>query len=178
MPIITIFCIQTMKTLLILRHAKSSWDDPTIDDHNRPLNPRGLKTTPLMGRLVKEKNLVPDLILCSTALRALQTAQLIADSSGYKDEIRMIRDFYPGDTDSYIKALDSQDAELTSIMIIGHNPGLESFLEHLTGRKEIMPTAALAQVRLPIDAWSQLTAQTKSTLVHIYRPKEIFKKLL
>lgn len=164
-----------MKTLLILRHAKSSWDDPSLDDHDRPLNARGLKTAALMGKLIKEKALTPDIILSSTAVRAADTAQLIAQHSSYAGKIQIVKEFYPGNTDDYLEALCGQTDKASTIMIIGHNPGLEIFLEHLTGRKELLPTAALAQVQLPVDSWSQLTLRTKGTLKHVYRPKEIFE---
>lgn len=166
-----------MKTLLILRHAKSSWDDPTLDDHDRPLNLRGLKTAPLMGQLIKEKDLVPDMILSSTALRAVDTAQLIARACGYAGKVQMIEHFYPGSNHDYITTLSQQKADTPVIMIIGHNPGLEIFLEHLTGRKEHLPTAALAQIHLPIESWMQLTSRTKGVLVNIFRPREIFENL-
>lgn len=166
-----------MKTLLIFRHAKSSWDDPTLTDHDRPLNPRGLKTVPLMGQWIKEKDLAPDMILSSTALRAVETAQLIARACEYTGNIQMIEHFYPGSSDDYMETLCGQAANASIIMIVGHNPGLEIFLEHLTGRKEHLPTAALAQVHLSINAWSQFMKNTKGTLVNIYRPKKLFKEL-
>ncbi len=175
MPIINNFCQETMKTLLILRHAKSSWDDPSLDDHDRPLNARGLNTAPLMGKLIKEENLTPDIILSSTAVRASETAKLIAQHSVYAGKIQTLQTFYPGSTDDYLEALSGQDGKASTIMIVGHNPGLEIFLEHLTGRKELLPTTALAQVQLPIDSWIQLTVNTKGSLKNIYRPKEIFK---
>jgi len=76
-----------MKTLLILRHAKSSWKNPGLADHNRPLNKRGKRDAPRVGRLLRDKNLTPDLILSSTAKRALDTAEAAAESSGYEGEI-------------------------------------------------------------------------------------------
>jgi phosphohistidine phosphatase len=165
-----------MKTLLILRHAKSSWDDSSISDHDRPLNQRGLKTAPLMGTLLKANKLVPDLILSSTALRAVETARLVAQAAEFNKSIPAVASFYPGDPVSYIETLKTQ-VSAQSIMIIGHNPGLEDLVYTLTGHKHDLPTAALAQVQLPIGHWSQLTTQTKGTLIDIFRPKEIFKNL-
>lgn len=164
-----------MKTLLIFRHAKSSWDDPSLDDHDRPLNARGLKTAVRMGQLIKETNLLPKAILSSSAVRAMETAKIIAKSSGYHGKILKAGNFFPGETDDYLQALSGQNDQCSIIMIVGHNPGLEVFLEHLTGRKEPLPTAALAQVKLPIDSWAQLTQKTRGTLINIYRPKEIFE---
>src|SRR5262245_41235394 len=120
-----------MKTLLILRHAKSSWDDASIGDHDRPLNPRGLKTAPLMGSLIKSNKLVPDVILSSTALRAVETAKLVAKSAGFKKAVPAVAGFYPGDPVSYIETLKTQTSA-QSIMVIGHNPGLEELVYVLT----------------------------------------------
>ena len=165
-----------MKTLLILRHAKSSWDDASLTDHERPLNPRGLKTAPLMGALLKSNKLVPDIILSSTALRAVESARLVANSAEFNKKIPAVASLYPGDPISYIETLKTQTSA-QSIMVIGHNPGLEDLVYTLTGHKHDLPTAALAHVQLPIGHWSQLTPKTKGTLVDIFRPKEIFKEL-
>ena len=166
-----------MKTLLILRHAKSSWDSPSLSDHDRPLNARGLKTAPLMGQLMREKMLVPDAIFSSTALRAVTTAKLIAKSVGFEKNIQTIPNFYPGHPVGYIKTLNTQATHEKIVMVIGHNPGLELLLETLTGHKERLPTAALAHVQLPVEDWSQLTNKTKGSLICVFRPKEIFKEL-
>lgn len=167
-----------MKTLLILRHAKSSWDAPSLDDHDRPLNPRGLKTAPLMGEFILHKKLVPDVIFSSPAARAIHTAKLLAQWAGYTNKIQTIAQFYPGNPNDYVETLSSEQTESPIVMVVGHNPGLELLLEHLTGKKDHLPTASLAQIQLPIDHWSQLTLKTKGSLINIFRPKEIFKEHL
>ena len=83
-----------MKTLLLLRHAKSSWKDESLTDHDRPLNKRGKKTAPLMGHLLREKNLVPDLVVSSTAVRARSTAEAAAEACGYPGEITLTDELY------------------------------------------------------------------------------------
>lgn len=166
-----------MKTLLILRHAKSSWDAPSADDFSRPLNDRGIKTAPLMGKLIKKEKLVPEVIFSSPAARAIQTAQLIAQSVGFLDAIQKVPHFYPGEPKDYIQTLNTRTTDESIAMVIGHNPGLESLLKVLIGHKEALPTAALAQVQLPIDHWSQLTSKTKGVLIQVFRPKEIFEEL-
>ena len=166
-----------MKTLLILRHAKSSWDNPSLKDHDRPLNARGLKTAPLMGQLIREKSLIPDAIFSSTALRAITTATLIAQSAKSEKEIQAMPDLYPGNPAGYIKVLSAQAKHEKIIMVVGHNPGLELLLETLTSAKERLPTAALAHVRLPVEHWSQLTSKTKGSLICVFKPKELFKEL-
>ncbi len=164
-----------MKILLILRHAKSSRDDPALNDHDRPLNDRGLKTAPLMGRLLKREGLVPDAIFSSIALRAIHTAELVARACGFSKKIRKVERFYPGDPVDYIETLRSSDKMLKTIMVVGHNPGLEELLYNLTKEREQLPTAALAHLELALEQWNDLSSKTEAVLIKVYRPKEIFK---
>ena len=167
-----------MKTLLILRHAKSSWNHATLNDYDRPLNDRGLKTAPLMGKLLLEKTIAPDAIFSSPAMRAITTAQLIAKSIGHKHVILTVEQFYPGTPGDYIEILSSKGKNYSTIMVVGHNPGLEDLLKILTGQSEHLPTGALSQIELPIFNWSELTAKIKGSLIKVFRPKEIFKELI
>jgi phosphohistidine phosphatase len=162
-----------MKILLLLRHAKSDWDDPTLDDIDRPLNARGLKDAPRMGKLLRKQELLPDLALCSDAKRARATLELVAEESGYQGEIRYTRDLYAAPADAFLEALSVLPGEYKSVMLVGHNPSLEELLYKLTGQRQPLSTAALAQVRLLIESWQELGAQTRGELVHIWRPKEI-----
>ena len=162
-----------MKTLLILRHAKSSWDNAQLTDYERPLNKRGKQEAPRMGQLLREQDLVPDLIITSSAVRALATAEAVALASGYEQEIRATRSFYHADPDTYIDALRQLDDSLERVMFVGHNPGMEELLEELTGLWEQMSTAALAQISLPINQWSELDEETTGELVNLWRPKEL-----
>ncbi len=162
-----------MKTLLILRHAKSSWNDPTLSDHDRPLNKRGKRDAPNMGRLIRTEGLVPGLILSSTAKRARRTAEAVAEYSGYEHEIRFTRDLYHADPEDYLYLLRNLSDEFDSVMVVGHNPGQQELLEILTGDVEHFPTAALAQVSLPIQSWGELDEYTEGTLEYLWRPREI-----
>jgi phosphohistidine phosphatase len=161
-----------MKTLLILRHAKSSWKHADLADHDRPLNKRGKCDAPQVGKLLREQELTPDLILSSTARRARATAELVAEESGYEGEIALSRDLYAAEPQAYIEALVRLPDSYARVMIVGHNPGLEELLEMLTDQNEPLPTAALAQVQLPIRRWSELSEETQGKLVGIWRPKE------
>lgn len=161
-----------MKTLLILRHAKSSWKDMSLADHDRPLKKRGKRDAPRMGTLLREEGLVPDLIISSTAKRALETAVLVADASGYEGDIDVRREFYPGYPDAYIDALRETADEYRIMMVVGHNPGLEELLELLTEAGEFLPTAALAQVALPLQNWCELNYETSGEMVNLWRPRE------
>jgi phosphohistidine phosphatase len=162
-----------MKTLLIMRHAKSSWKEKNLKDRKRPLSKRGKRNAPQMGELIKEKELVPQVILASDALRSHQTAELLSGTSGFQGEVKYIDDLYMAEADEYLSALRKVPDELERVMVIGHNPGLESLLPLLTGRVESLPTAAIAHLVLPIDHWKELNKHTKAELIEIWRPKEL-----
>lgn len=162
-----------MKTLLVLRHAKSSWDDPSLDDHERPLNGRGRKDAPRAGATLKTRGLTPDLVISSDAVRARTTAEAAADAAGYKGKIALDRRLYlagPREIVAVLRGLGDHDAD--TVMIVGHNPGLEELVSHLGARPEPMPTAALAQIALPIAEWQALTMSTRGRLVDLWRPKD------
>lgn len=162
-----------MKTLLILRHGKSSWDDPHLADHDRSLKKRGKRDAPRMGRLLKEEGLVPDLIIASTAERAGRTADMAAEHSGYSGVIQRTGTLYHGSLRDFIAVLNDVNDDCGSVMVVGHNPGLEELLAALTGARERLPTAALARVMLPIGSWSELTLDARGTLANLWRPKEL-----
>ena len=161
-----------MKTLLLLRHAKSSWKDAARADHDRPLNKRGKAEALRVGQWLRQQSLVPDLILASTAKRARRTAERVAEASGYAGEVQREADLYPGDPEDYLDALQGVADEYDCVLVVGHNPGLEEFLELLTRSQELMPTAALAHISLPIEHWQQLTSMTKGLLVNLWRPRD------
>ena len=160
-----------MKTLLVLRHAKSSWKDFRLSDHDRPLNKRGKKAAPRMGQLLYEEDILPEVILCSTAKRARDTADLVAEASGFEGEILLLDSFYHAWPSDYIDALRGLGDEIRSAMIVGHNPGMELLLEQLTDQSERFPTAALALVKLPIDYWSQLSDETEGEMLQLWLPR-------
>lgn len=162
-----------MKTLLILRHAKSSWDNARLIDHDRPLNNRGKADAPRMGRLLRDEGLTPDLIISSSAKRALATAEAAALAADYEDELKVTRDFYHASPEDYLAVLRQLDDAYERVLIVGHNPGMEELVELLTGSWERLPTAALAQVQLPIAHWRELTEETEGNLIDLWRPKEL-----
>ncbi|HEY3344865.1 MAG TPA: histidine phosphatase family protein [Anaerolineaceae bacterium] len=162
-----------MKTLLIMRHAKSSWKDKNLKDRKRPLSKRGKRNAPQMGELIKEKELIPQLILASEAVRSHQTAELLTQASGYQGEVRYFDNLYMAEADEYLSALRKLPDDLERVLVIGHNPGLESLLPLLTGRVESLPTAAIAHLVLPIEKWKDLNKHTKAELVGLWKPKEL-----
>ena len=162
-----------MKTLLVLRHAKSSWNDPSIDDHDRPLNARGTHDAPRMGLLVRELQLAPDVIISSDAVRARVTAAAVAEALGSAEEIRLERRLYLASPADIAAVVRSVPASATTAMIVGHNPGLEQLVERLTGESNELPTGALAQIALPIERWRDLKVSTRGKLIGLWRPKEL-----
>lgn len=162
-----------MKTLLILRHAKSDWGEGNLPDHDRPLNRRGQADAPRMGELIRAQGIVPDLILSSTARRAHHTAQLVAEACGYEGEILTSREMYHAYPEGYIEAIHVMAGDEATVMVVGHNPGMEELVSELTKESVTMTTANLAQVALPIENWRELRETTKGTLIHLWRPKEI-----
>jgi phosphohistidine phosphatase len=160
-----------MKSLLLLRHAKSSWSNPNVADHDRPLNARGKQDAPRMGRLLRQLDLVPDLIISSTAKRAVSTAEAVAVESGYENEIELARHLYHAWPGTFVEALRAVDEAYQRVMIVGHNPGLEELVEELTGLTERMPTGALARITLPVQRWLELDEETAGELVGLWTPR-------
>jgi phosphohistidine phosphatase len=161
-----------MRTLLLLRHAKSSWKQPELKDHDRPLNKRGKREAPLVGKYLKEHDLVPDLILSSTARRARDTAQAAAEESGYEGEIEYNQDLYLSDTACCLDILQRLPDSVQRVLLVGHNPDMDDFLALLTEVNEHMGTAALAQIDLPISSWHELNEATDGRLKNLWVPHE------
>lgn len=162
-----------MKTLLLLRHAKSSWGEPGSSDHDRPLTERGKLDAPRMGLLLQQRGLTPDLIVSSTAKRARKTAQKVARSCGYCGTVAETETFYLAPADQYLAYLRQLPESHQIVLVVGHNPGLEDVLEALTGQVERLTTAALAQVALEISGWRELSAAPQGRLVNLWRPHEL-----
>jgi phosphohistidine phosphatase len=161
-----------MKTLLILRHAKSSWDDSALDDHERPLNPRGEKDAPRMARLLRAERLRPELIVSSDAVRARRTAEAIAAVTD--GQLLLDPRLYQASAAEILDALPTfVQQDVATVMVVGHNPGLEELIAQLTGEREVLPTAALAQIELQIERWPDLRPSTPGILVGLWRPKEL-----
>ncbi len=161
-----------MKTLLIMRHAKSSWADAGVRDHDRPLNARGKRAAPRMGQLLCDEQLLPEVLLSSTAKRARKTAEKVAAQCG-SPEIQLCSEFYLASPATYVETLQQQPDNYERILIVGHNPGLEQLLTKLTGAQEALPTAALAHVELELTSWSGLSQNSHGRLVALWLPREL-----
>ena len=163
-----------MKTLLILRHAKSSWNHPELSDYDRPLNARGKRDAPRMGKHLRQVELIPDRILTSSAKRARKTANKVAKSCRYTGKVKKIDAFYDAVPGIYFETLRALPDKYQRVMVVGHNPTMEQLVTYLTGEIERMPTAALAHIELPIQRWDDLNLYTKGTLVNLWTPKTLF----
>jgi phosphohistidine phosphatase len=162
-----------MKTLLLLRHAKSSWKHDDLDDHDRPLNKRGKRDAPKMGELLAAEKLLPDLIVSSTARRARMTTEQLIDHSGYRGETRLIRELYHADRAGLVQLVACLPDHSARVLLVGHNPTFEEFLEQVTGAYLPFTTAALAVVELPIETWSGFSADTRGQLLKAWQPREL-----
>ncbi|MEZ5817164.1 MAG: histidine phosphatase family protein [Hyphomicrobiaceae bacterium] len=155
-----------MRTLSLLRHAKSSWDDATLDDFDRPLAPRGRKAAPLMGRHMRDLGLAPDLVLCSSAARTRETAKLaLGEFDDNRLPISHDSAIYEASLSSLIARLRTVDDGVRHLLMIGHNPGLQDLVLCLVGGRldaahetiaEKLPTAALVVLDLDIADWSAI----------------------
>lgn len=162
-----------MKTLLLMRHAKSSWKDTELSDIDRPLSKRGKQDAPFMGAVLKEKELVPQLILSSTAVRARQTAELLTAACNFGGDIRYLDSFYLAEPSAYLHGLTDLPDVLERVMVIGHNPGLEGLLQLLSGRIEALPTSTIAFLSLPVASWRDVRDDTEGELLELLIPHEL-----
>ena len=162
-----------MKTLYLLRHAKSSWDDPGLKDFDRPLSGRGLKAAPRMGSYIRKEKIRPDLILSSPAFRAKQTTTLVCEAAGLTDVvIHFDERIYEASAQRLFEIVVGLKDNLDSAMMVGHNPGFEELLAALTGESKRMPTAALACIELNVKKWSDVSANS-GKLKWLIKPKDL-----
>jgi phosphohistidine phosphatase len=145
-----------MKTLTLLRHAKSSWKNPGLIDHDRPLNKRGKRDVPLMGERIQMAGIRPSLILSSTAVRAWRTAKGIAKEISYPREfLQREQRLYHAGVNRILDVLAQQDDAFNSIMIVGHNPGLTDFANYLVPDvTSNIPTCGFVSVTIDAEDWN------------------------
>ena len=162
-----------MKILLLLRHAKSSWRDEALSDFDRPLNERGKKAAHAIGRYIRKHKMMPDLVLSSPAVRARETTGIITTTAKLTAEIRYDQRIYEADPPRLVQVLSQIENNFFSVLLVGHNPGIEELISLLTGSSQHMPTAALAKIRLEgADDWSEIS-QAKAILELTIKPKDI-----
>ena len=167
-----------MKNLTLVRHAKSSWEHPDLDDRDRPLNKRGERDAPIMGQRIVAAGIRPSLIIASPATRAWNTAKIIAKEIGYPREFlqREIK-LYHASLDTMLDVLVAQDTEFNSIMLVGHNPGLTTFANYLSpGITNNLPTAGVLSVSFEQNDWNLYSAP-KTELVCYDTPKSALRDI-
>ena len=161
-----------MKTLILIRHGKSSWADITLPDKDRPLSPRGERAAPKMGKRLAKRDVRPDLILSSPAMRALATAEIIARKLDYKRKHIVVDDrLYGGDADDLLVVIYELRDKLDRVMLFGHNPELTELARRLSSKITHMPTCAVAEFRFDAKSWSNID-KVKPTKVAFDYPKK------
>lgn len=168
-----------MKRLYLLRHAKSSWEDPALADHDRPLNARGRRAAGRMATYLREQGIRPELVLCSSARRTKETLEQLGGAVTTDSTVEIRPALYLADADDLLGIVRSIPEPLESALLIGHNPGMQDLAIELAGRggerrrlREKFPTAALAALESKVDRWSEL-ALGAAELVGYVRPKEL-----
>ena len=161
-----------MKTLLLLRHAKSSWDIPSQADFDRPLNGRGLRAAPLVGKFIRGEKIAPDLLLSSPAQRARQTVALVREAARLDAPLRFDERIYEASTATLVEVVSQIEESASVALLVGHNPGFEGLLSFLTGEDERMPTAALAEISLDVEKWSKVHEGCGS-LERLIKPRQL-----
>lgn len=147
-----------MKTLFLLRHAKSSWENSDLADFNRPLNSRGLEEATFMGNLMYRNQIQPDVILSSPAKRAKQTAILVKETALFEKPIQYEEKIYEASPLTLMQIISRQDEAKESVFLVGHNPGFEGLIKLLTNETLVFPTAGFAKITLRADLWNDTAA--------------------
>jgi len=148
-----------MKTLYLVRHAKSSWKYPNLDDFERPLNKRGSKNAPFMGKILKNLKVTPDLVISSPANRAAMTARIIADKINYPlDKIRYSETIYEVSANVLIHFIEQTDDAVNKVMVVGHNPALTDLANYFGGKLiSNIPTCGVFCVDFDISSWAKIS---------------------
>ena len=169
-----------MKHLYLLRHAKSSWDDASLADHDRPLSQRGRGAARKVAGYVQETGIRPELVLSSPSRRTRETLELVEPALA-EAEVRFEPELYGASEAALLATLHGLPDDVESVLLLGHNPGMQQLAVALTGRGDAdlvqrlrtkMPTAALAALTLPVDMWDEVTVG-KGELVSYVVPREL-----
>ena len=156
-----------MKMLLLMRHAKSSWDNPSERDFDRPLADRGKRDAPRIGRALKERGPVPDLIVSSPAARARETVEAVIKAAGFTAPLQFDDNIYEASLAELMRVIRSQPDDSSTVLMVGHNPGFEGLIYRLSGASERMPTAALAAIEFQVDRWQDIEDGQGKLLWHL-----------
>ena len=169
-----------MKTLYLLRHAKSDWEDSSLKDFDRPLNERGWKAAKIMGEEMRQREIVPDLVLVSPAARTKQTLARAEEGFGERFNTVEDRSIYLAETETLVGLVRSAPADADRVMIVGHNPGMHELVLVLANgpddlREEVAhkyPTAALAEISFDVDDWPDVAPGTGRLRIFV-KPRDL-----
>ena len=166
-----------MKTLFIIRHGKSSWDFPELSDKKRPLIKKGINRTRKIGKYLAENNIKVDLIISSSAVRALETARIIAKAIHYpKEQIEINNNIYESDEESILEIIENLSNEINSVMIFGHNPTFTYFSNYFLKEKlDWLPTSGTVSISFKTDDWSKIES-VKRKINFVLSPKSLLEK--
>ncbi|MBD3844044.1 MAG: histidine phosphatase family protein [Campylobacterales bacterium] len=143
-----------MKTIYLIRHAKSDWSDAALDDINRGLNKRGKKSIPIMAKVLKEKKIKPDIIISSPAKRTKLTINRLLKELGYKTKIKYTDELYLADPNTILSVVKEINDKYDSVFIIGHNPGLSEFANLMSDADiKNIPTLGIVAIKCKIKNW-------------------------
>ena len=161
-----------MRTLYLLRHAKSSWKDVTLPDFDRPLKDRGRKAAKRIGKHLTREKLSEPLVVCSPAVRTRETADLVLKNAHLRVEVRFEERIYEASLRDLVEVVSEIPDDKQVAIMIGHNPGFEELLAYLTGEGRRMPTAALAKIKFDVESWKDIK-EDQGTLEWFITPREL-----
>ena len=161
-----------MRTLYLLRHAKSSWKDVTLPDFDRPLKDRGRKAAKRIGKHLAQEKLSDPLVLCSPALRTRETAEIVLKHANVRVDVSFVERIYEASLRDLLQVVSEIPDEKQVAIMIGHNPGFEELLACLTGEGRRMPTAALAKIKFDVESWKDIK-EDQGTLEWFVTPKQL-----
>ncbi len=163
-----------MKTLYLVRHAKSSWNNATMSDHARPLNDRGKRDAPEMGKRLRQRKPQPTIIICSSAVRAETTATILAEAIDYPIvNLNIDERLYGAEATDVIAIIHELDNATDCAMLVGHNPTFTHVINALSGSQmEEVPTCSMAILRFSTDTWSKID-QVQGELLDFDYPKKV-----
>lgn len=165
-----------LRRLYIIRHAKSSWNNPMLSDYDRPLNDRGERDAPMMGKRLKSLNIKPDIIISSTAKRAAQTAKKISKEIDYDiNTIKWVEKLYHCIPTVFEEVLYELDDDVESVFIVAHNPGITDFVNNLSSAFQTnnMPTCGIVGAEFELREWSEFSRVDKKIILFEYPKKNI-----
>ncbi|MDN5129533.1 SixA phosphatase family protein [Aliarcobacter butzleri] len=163
-----------MKKLVLIRHAKSDWSNPFLDDFLRPLNKKGKKNAPLMAKLLKEKNIRPDFIISSPSIRTKQTLEYFIKELNYNDEVKLEESIYEAPYENLLKVIKDIPNIHKIVFLIGHNPGLCDLTNFLVDKNfENIPTCSIVEIDFYVKNWKDISKENSSLISFEYPKKYI-----